>query len=191
MSICRLCEVHVETLDHLWVHCCFSKRLWEFIEECFRCPLNLSSDIANLFSSALKEIEVLSQQVFDLWLAAISFIYWVIQHSQNKIIFYDRKPNLASCKAWLVVAIQVSNSSITEHMYNSQEEQLILHNLGIIGNARRCPSIILAFWNFPRQNWIKVNIDGAAKGAPKHSGVEVFLGTVEVSLKDVSQDVLA
>ena len=54
-------------------------------------------------------------------------------------------------------------------MYNSQDELLILHNLGISGKARRSPSIIPVIWKPPPQNWIKVNIDGAAKGAPGHS----------------------
>ena len=62
----RLCEVHAETFYHLLVHCCISKRLLEFIEECFWRPLNFASDFGNLFSSALKEREVLSQQVFEL-----------------------------------------------------------------------------------------------------------------------------
>ena len=55
-------------------------------------------------------------------------------------------------------------------MYNSQEEFVILHDLGIGGKARRCPTITPVIWNFPPRNWIKVNIDGAAKGSPGHAG---------------------
>ena len=76
-------------------------------------------------------------------------------------------------------------------MYNSQEELLVLHNLDISGNARRCPSITPVFWNFPGQIGSKVIIDGATKGALGHSGCGGILGTVEVSLKDVLQYILA
>ena len=59
---------------------------------------------------------------------------------------------------------------IIGHMHNSQEELLILRNLGINGIARKCPIITPVIWHFLPRNWIKVNIDGAAKDAPGHSG---------------------
>ena len=40
----------------------------------------------------------------------------------------------------------------------------------ISDNARRSPSIIPIIWKPPPHNWIKVNIDGAAKRALGHSG---------------------
>ena len=55
-------------------------------------------------------------------------------------------------------------------MYNSQEELLILHNVGINGKARKCRTITPMIWHFPPRNWIKINIDGAAKGAPGDYG---------------------
>ena len=50
------------------------------------------------------------------------------------------------------------------------EDFIILHNLDIKGNPPKSPSIIQVTWNPPPTNWTKLNIDGAAKGAPGHAG---------------------
>ena len=55
-------------------------------------------------------------------------------------------------------------------MKNSQEDLITLHNLGVKGRPANSPAIIQVRWNFPPQGWTKVNIDGAAKGAPGKAG---------------------
>ena len=55
-------------------------------------------------------------------------------------------------------------------MDNKLEDFLILHDLGINGKLAPSPSIIPVSWNPPPLGWLKVNIDGAAKGALGHAG---------------------
>ena len=54
-------------------------------------------------------------------------------------------------------------------MRNYQEDLLILHDTGLKGKAPKSESIIQVVWN-PLPNWIKVNFDGAARGAPGMAG---------------------
>ena len=50
------------------------------------------------------------------------------------------------------------------------EDFIILHKIGISSNPPAGPAITQVSWNFPPFGWIKVNIDGVARGAPGHSG---------------------
>ena len=53
---------------------------------------------------------------------------------------------------------------------NSQDDFLVLHNIGVPGNYQRSPFITEVLWNLLPPGWLKVNIDGFAKGAPGFSG---------------------
>ena len=60
-------------------------------------------------------------------------------------------------------------------MKNNQEDLIILHNLGVKGCTPNSPAITEVRWNLRLQGWTKVNIDGAARGAPGQVGcVGVF-----------------
>ena len=50
-------------------------------------------------------------------------------------------------------------------MKSSQEDLLVLHNLGVKGRSSIGPAITERHWNLPLQGWTEVNIDGAARGA--------------------------
>ena len=62
------------------------------------------------------------------------------------------------------------NPLISGAASNSQEDFLILHSICVSGNRSCSPSIIEVSWNLPPPGWLKVNIDGSAKGTPGHSG---------------------
>ena len=50
-------------------------------------------------------------------------------------------------------------------MKSSQEDLLVLHNLGVKGRSSIGPAITERHWNLPLQGWTEVNIDGVARGA--------------------------
>ncbi|XP_048422897.1 probable LRR receptor-like serine/threonine-protein kinase At4g29180 [Pyrus x bretschneideri] len=58
-------------------------------------------------------------------------------------------------------------------MKNFVKELCILHSIGVCGRPTKAPKIIELLWRSPSQSWIKINIDGAARGSP---GVATFGG---------------
>ena len=82
----------------------------------------------------------------------------------------ERKSLFFSLKTWILASIRETNKLDTEPMRNCQEDLLILHNMGLKGKAPKSESIIHVVWNPHSLNWIKVNIDDAAPGAPSMPG---------------------
>ena len=89
---------------------------------------------------------------------------------RNKRVFDGKRSNISSSKAWIIVSLRESNNFVEGCIQNCQRDLIILHNLGIKGNPPKGPSIIPVSWNLPPLEWIKVNIDGLARGAPGRSG---------------------
>ena len=50
------------------------------------------------------------------------------------------------------------------------EDFIILHKIGVFDNHPAGPNIAQVSWNLPPNSWIKVNIDGSARGTPGHAG---------------------
>ena len=146
-SRCHLCEADVETADHIFVKCHFSKYLWFFLADSFKRHLDFSGNFETLFIKAMKE--KFSSHVQALWHAGIIFICWLIWKTRNEITFEGKKLSLPSLKAWIVAHLRDTNRIILGYIRNNIEEFIILHDLGIKGKTARGPSIIPVFGTLP------------------------------------------
>lgn len=60
-------------------------------------------------------------------------------------------------------------------MRSSVQDLLILNQLGVSSKPPRSPKLVMSIGLFLSSGWMKVNIDGAANGAPYPGGyVDVF-----------------
>ena len=58
---------------------------------------------------------------------------WWIWFARYRKIFEDMEPDIISYIAWLIASLRDWNRLLDGHIINSQEDLLILHNLGIGG----------------------------------------------------------
>ena len=167
-SRCHFCEKEEESLDHLLLRCDFSKSLWSYLATLFEKTLQFSDNFEEFFILAMKSS--FSPQIRSLWIAGIFALIWEIWCSRNKKIFEGKNENIWSSKSFILASIRETDKMAKGCMKNCQEDLIILHNLRIKGRPPDGPSIIPVKWNLPPSGWIKVNIDGAARGSPGKAG---------------------
>ena len=112
-SKCHLCGVREETLDHLFVHCSFSKSIWIFLGDCFKRTLDVLGNFETLILNTMKVKS--SPQVFNHWYAGIFFICWKCKNEKN---FDDKIPSISSSKAWVVASLRnINKVNLTYYMF--------------------------------------------------------------------------
>ncbi|KAK4278800.1 hypothetical protein QN277_016598 [Acacia crassicarpa] len=87
-SLCSVCAVDEETIEHVFFHCPWTRSVW------FGCPLGARMDVArisnfNVWWISLVESRLLSK--FDL--ALICWLLWYIWKARNELTFEHRQPN--------------------------------------------------------------------------------------------------
>ncbi|XP_055960966.1 uncharacterized protein LOC130015235 [Mercurialis annua] len=97
----------------------------------------------------------------------IQVILWKVR---NAAIFDDIIPNIHQALRMVWTSIRETNYFRCGTMFNSVSELQILKILGINGIVSKAPKIIPVYWQPPPCNWIKVNTDGSALGAPGPAG---------------------
>ena len=130
--------------------------------------IDLNASIHDLVLSLLKI--KFSPQVKILWKAGIFSLLWAVWSTRNQMIFEDKKISTSSSMAFIISSIREVNKVSSATMSNSQSDLLVLKNLGVSLHPNPSPNIIPVRWLPPPPDWIKVNTDGAARGAPGPSG---------------------
>ena len=108
----------------------------------------------------------LCPQIFQLWVAAVLYMWDFIWHVRNMLVFQDRRFTfhhfLTSLTGWLRMISVIANG----HIGHSVTNLSILRGLGVQGRSRRAPLFILVHWLPPQVGWVKLNTDGMAQGTP-------------------------
>ncbi|XP_019427114.1 PREDICTED: uncharacterized protein LOC109335437 [Lupinus angustifolius] len=165
-SIYSLCKATAESAHYLFMTCPFVTPIWNWLRSVFPISLNLSS-----IRDILKACDLLwSPQVKEVIVASIIHSIHVIWQCRNQSRFKANTITEAQAISKIKLATTLSGNQSTRCAFKSLKEFQILKILNISINYSKDPSIIEVIWFPPFYYWTKINSDGAAKGAPRHSG---------------------
>ncbi|KAL8463631.1 hypothetical protein ACS0TY_034328 [Phlomoides rotata] len=116
-----------------------------------------------------------SPQVSSIWRLAVVTIVWLVWGKRNRCLFDEVSAHPSRALALFWALIREADGYRIGCMHNSTFELSILSSFGIAGRPSKASSVICIRWQLPPLQFIKVNIDGGANGAPgRLSGGGVF-----------------
>ncbi|XP_057808895.1 uncharacterized protein LOC131023373 [Salvia miltiorrhiza] len=102
-----------------------------------------------------------------LWKIGVISLIWNIWISRNNVIFDDQAFSaVAVIKFLKLVFKETDDIKKLGFMDNIWSDYLSLRNLGVKSRPAPPPDYISVYWWPPDINWVKVNTDGSASGAP-------------------------
>ncbi|XP_057803038.1 uncharacterized protein LOC131018330 [Salvia miltiorrhiza] len=166
-NICHLCLSSAESISHTFWSCPKVNLIWrEFLlwfdkEDLIDC-LDIHSFLVLAWSTNF------SSQLRTFWKAGIISLIWKIWDVRNSKIFeninFDSQRVLVFVKSFFKeIETNFHNIDSTD---SSWSDYLITRKLGIMQRAKPPPRMIEVHWWPPTNNWMKVNTDGSALGAP-------------------------
>ncbi|XP_019433776.1 PREDICTED: uncharacterized protein LOC109340519 [Lupinus angustifolius] len=166
VSICNMCNSHSEEEDHLFLHCRFASKLWDWIKHVFSINLNNSSlqsifyDCAKMHNKQVKEVHIACA------INTLSTIWFCRNQKRFEGILITISQAIRRIKRDTSLAGNSSSASASPNV----EDLLILRSFNINAKLNLALRITEVTWLPPERGWIKVNTDGAAHGSPGHSG---------------------
>ncbi|XP_057790987.1 uncharacterized protein LOC131008105 [Salvia miltiorrhiza] len=164
---CVFCFNDLESMDHIFWQCARIKHVWRDFLGWFDQNLDLDApDIHSFLVSAWNK--KFSSQVECFWKAGILTLIWVIWTHRNKCIFEDKIFNPKSILVFIKSSFTEleNNFKSLGHMSNTCSDLLILRKIGVKPRVALPPTFVNIYWWPPTTNWMKVNTDGSASGAP-------------------------
>ena len=90
-SSCMLCEVHLETLAHILLHCPFTMDLWAPVRN--RLAISSSpSFIANLWGDW--RLATIPNNMVNYWNCVVNTIVWIVWHEWNQRVFKAKSSSI-------------------------------------------------------------------------------------------------
>ncbi|XP_057779593.1 uncharacterized protein LOC130998178 [Salvia miltiorrhiza] len=165
-NYCPLCLDDLETMDHIFWSCSKIRPIWQEFLNWFHHGYDTNnSDIMSMLVAAWGY--KFSSQIANYWKAGLITIIWAIWMQRNCCIFEDGKSEAKRILHTVKVAFREMEQNFRlGSMKNTCEDLLILRKIGIKGRASPPPDFINVYWWPPPHQWIKVNTDGSALGAP-------------------------
>eukprot|EP00253_Pinus_taeda_P021290 PITA_21290 len=179
-SRCCLCNSEGETRNHLLINCPFAKTLWINTKRTFGKPENAPSEFNEVVFQWNKEI-FQCKVVRRAWDLISGFVLWMIWKERNRRIFQNtaKEPKVISGKAVKLLreAILV-DKWVGEDWKVNQVEEEILNKLNLKFEMvfhKQNPNHEMRIqsrdkFSYPKDNFIKLNFDGASKRNPGEAG---------------------
>lgn len=163
VSMCSLCCTATETSDHLFLSCPFSIAIKNWLQDDLSCSIDHTSfeSMINICSRGW------SKQIEDIVLASVLNMIWAIWRCRNQVHFHDKCVHLASAINSTIAAISLTKNISSVSMTSSVAELLNLKRFLVAGHPHQAPMIKQVTLIPPIANWVKCNINGAVKGAPR------------------------
>ncbi|XP_057785445.1 uncharacterized protein LOC131002988 [Salvia miltiorrhiza] len=165
-NVCPICWNDAETISHTFWECREVHQIWEVFLGWFGQSMLLNClDITSFLAMAWNV--PFSSLLHRLWKVGIISLLWIIWQSRNNAIFDDKPFSrigvLATLKIFFKETNEVSNLG---SMSNDWTDYLTIRAVGVKSRCAPPPDYISVHWWPPDINWMKVNTDGSATGAP-------------------------
>ncbi|XP_057808794.1 uncharacterized protein LOC131023266 [Salvia miltiorrhiza] len=164
---CALCGTEEESLSHLFWNCSAVKPVWrEFLEWFQKTEYMHHVDIHDFLVTAWNA--QFSPLVNSFWKAGVNNILWKIWDCRNQVTFEDKNFSPRDVSRFIKVAFKEIDAHFSKigTSNNSWSDYLILRSIGVATRAAPPPVMIEVHWWPPVGQWMKVNTDGSAMGAP-------------------------
>ncbi|XP_057774892.1 uncharacterized protein LOC130993874 [Salvia miltiorrhiza] len=164
---CPFCYMDAETIEHIMWSCPRISYVWEtFLLWFHKTELLSCLDIHTFLVLAWNAC--FSPQILAFWKAGIISILWKIWDCRNAFVFDDLRFEARSILAFVKAYFKEMDSNFSRlgTIKNTWTDYVIVRSLGISSRAAPPPRMVEVYWWPPVTHWIKVNIDGSAKGAP-------------------------
>jgi len=179
-SRCCLCKNEEETQNHLLINCIFTRKLWIDARKIFCKSETLPRDINAIIFQWHKE-NFQCKVVRRAWGLIAGFVLWMVWKERNRRIFQDKAKDLEII--WKR-AVNLMRETIlveewdAEDWKANQTEEVILNLLNLNyemvhhkkNNRQSMRTQKSDKFIYPRDNFIKLNFDGASKGNPGNTG---------------------
>ncbi|CAJ2651412.1 unnamed protein product [Trifolium pratense] len=161
-SMCSLCESDLETNQHLFLTCRYSRNIWTWLSSCLNVncqfnDLNEAFILCNSSWSPLCNLIVVAAIV-----NCVNFI-WL---ARNQSRFNDKKIHWKSLINLIIPAVSLSGNNSCLTAKSNISEFVLLQKFKVKMNYGNAPKIKEVIWQPPILNWIKCNCDGASLGNP-------------------------
>ncbi|KAF5191552.1 hypothetical protein FRX31_018863 [Thalictrum thalictroides] len=171
-SRCFLCCKEVEDLDHLIWDCERSKKLWDWLANCFQ----FQNDFTNL-QQALFKCDRSSSLIKDLWNVGVMATMVELWKGRNIVAFQNIGFNdgkvRGDVRKWLRCAHKLSGGS------NYSVDNTVMNKLNLSLKWDKAPTVKLCRWYPPRPPFVKLNTDGASRGNPGTAGLGAVIRDYE------------
>ncbi|XP_019451698.1 PREDICTED: uncharacterized protein LOC109353792 [Lupinus angustifolius] len=168
VSKCNLCNEFQEDTDHLFFNCKFALAIWDW----FHFTFDTHTANQTLPPLICNESRKFSSQTREIFIACMVHTIATIWFCRNQNRFNDYNISINQAIAKIKRASSFSGiCSKSTSLSCSVAELLLLRKFQTPLRISKAPRIVEVVWERPREGWIKVNTDGAAKGFPGLAGV--------------------
>ncbi|XP_058776647.1 uncharacterized protein LOC131650967 [Vicia villosa] len=162
-SLCNLCGIMGETVEHLFFNCSFAARFWHFLSESLSLLCNSIEDIWSVYN------KLISEQSKVVWMAAVSSVVSMIWKARNLCRFEDKKCNWYTLLFEVKRDVMFAGNSTQKKGSNAILDFQFLKSFNINVNPPKAFLVKEFLWHPPILHWIKCNTDGAASGEPQRA----------------------
>ena len=166
--LCPICAKENETIDHLFLHCAWSKSLWM----CCMSWWDVVGCINFTFSGWMDGWKGLCPEPKRerIWCSLFCAIVWTIWEARNHVVFNGNKTNVEQAtdmvKLWIVwrfkYLVKGTNDSI---------QALLLNFKDVCVEVNKKKISRVEDWIPPLADSLKFNVDGSSRGKPGPSGI--------------------
>lgn len=179
-SICVSCIVgEEENDDHLFLNWRNADNLWTWLSEVMNYNFKSFHTVIDIIRWGCKQNFKIV--VRELRLLVTLYACWVIWFYRNQLVFERKEIPALTSIAMLRRYVTASVFLIKGKAYNFARDAVIFGFFGVKTSYYGPKLIKEVRWIFPPPAWIKVNIDGAARGNPGHQHAEEFTESIGIS----------
>ncbi|XP_058751102.1 uncharacterized protein LOC131624142 [Vicia villosa] len=159
-SMCSLCSGNAETSSQLFFHCKFVYNIWAWLRQKLHCSGNITclKDCADMIKSWW------SPQAKDVALSCICSVFYCVWQARNKNRFEDRNTHWRTCIVNIIARAKLAGTNTAKCSTNNMDSFTILKSFDVFLHPGKPMHMLDVIWSPPPKDWIKVNVDGLARG---------------------------
>ncbi|XP_058746815.1 uncharacterized protein LOC131619766 [Vicia villosa] len=161
-SFCSLCQCDADSTAHVFFECTFVRPIWNWLLAKLHFPyaVNNIQDCIEMLSISR------SPQAKAVVLSMVCSLFYFVWRARNSMRFEGRKIHWKACISQIMARAKLVGDNRTNASDNNITSFLILKGMQVNLNPNRPASFMNVLWCPPPLGWVKVNIDGVARGNP-------------------------